>query len=90
VFLSPVFPSISKPGYHPAIDSKIIAARLSRRTHHERKTAVIALGGITLANVIRCAELGFDGVAILGALWHAAEPLAVFEQFQQTVALHAA
>jgi thiamine-phosphate pyrophosphorylase len=90
VFLSPVFPSISKPGYQPTIGHAAIAERLARRTAAERKTEVIALGGITPSNATCCAELGFDGVALLGALWQAAEPLKVFEQLQQPIEVHAA
>ncbi len=82
VFFSPVFPSISKPGYRPAITIEIVAERLVRRTNAERKTEVIALGGITPGNAARCAEFGFDGVAVFGALWQAPEPLKVFEQLQ--------
>jgi len=90
VFLSPVFPSISKPDYQPTIGYAAIAERLARRTAAERRTEVIALGGITPSNATCCAELGFDGVALLGALWQAAEPLKVFEQLQQPISVHAA
>ena len=74
----------------PTIDLQIVATRLSCRTDVERKTEVIALGGITGANTLRCAELGFDGVAVLGALWQAAEPLKVFDVLQQSIAAHVA
>jgi len=90
VFFSPIFPSISKQGYRPTIALEIVAERLSRRTDAERKTEVIALGGITPANVTCCAELGFDGVAVLGALWQSAEPLEVFDALQQSLSTHAA
>ena len=90
VFLSPVFPSISKPGYQPTLGHGAVAERLVRRTAAERRTEVIALGGITPLNAAGCAELGFDGVALLGALWQAASPLKIFEQLQQAVSAHAA
>jgi len=90
LFFSPVFPSISKPGYRPMCDRATIAARLVKRTEEERKTEVIALGGITPENAAHCAELGFDGVAVLGALWHAAAPCEVFDQIQQSIAAYAA
>ena len=90
VFFSPIFPSVSKQGYRPTVDPVIVAERLSRRTNKERKTEVIALGGITLANVTRCEELGFDGVAVLGALWQSAEPVRVFDALQQSLSTHAA
>jgi len=90
VFFSPVFPSISKQGYRPMIDLETVAERLSRRTVEEQKTEIIALGGITPENCARCAELGFDGVAVLGALWLAVEPLRVFNALQQSLSAHVA
>jgi thiamine-phosphate pyrophosphorylase len=90
VFLSPVFPSISKPSYQPTLKHAVVTERLVRRTAAERRTEVIALGGITPANASCCAELGFDGLAVLGALWQATEPLKIFEQLQQSISVHAA
>ena len=90
VFLSPVFPSISKQGYRPKMALASIAEQLARRTEGERKTEVIALGGVTPANAASCAELGFDGVAVLGAIWLAEQPLKVFEQLQQSITTYAA
>lgn len=90
VFFSPIFPSISKLGYRPTVDPVTVAERLSHRTNKERKTEVIALGGITPANVTRCDELGFDGVAVLGALWQSAEPVKIFDALQQSLSSHVA
>jgi thiamine-phosphate pyrophosphorylase len=90
VFFSPVFPSISKPGYRPTVALATVAERLACRTEKERGTEVIALGGVTAANASHCAELGFDGVAVLGALWRAAEPLKIFEQLQLSITAYAA
>jgi thiamine-phosphate pyrophosphorylase len=90
VFFGPVFPSISKKGYRPTIAHATVAERLTRRTDQERKTEVIALGGVTPANTAHCAELGFDGLAVLGVLWQSTEPLKVFDQLQQSIATHAA
>ena len=80
VFFSPVFPSISKFGHRPTLDFRRVAERLARRTSAERRTEVIALGGIAPERVARCADLGFDGVAALGALWQAPEPVRVFRE----------
>jgi thiamine-phosphate pyrophosphorylase len=90
VFLSPVFPSISKQGYRPKMALASIAEQLADRTDEERKTEVIALGGVTPANAASCAELGFDGVAVLGAIWRAEQPLKIFEQLQQSITTYAA
>ena len=92
VFFGPVFPSISKPGHGPRenFDVGKLAALLSRRTPAERRTAVFALGGITPDNAPRCRDLGFDGVAALGAIWSAADPVRVFSQLQTALHRHAA
>ncbi|MBS2211242.1 thiamine phosphate synthase [Carboxylicivirga mesophila] len=63
--LSPVFESISKEGYGPAIDQTILKKFLS--TIHDVK--VLALGGIDHKNVDIAKELGFDGVVLHGHLW---------------------
>lgn len=84
VFFGPVFPSISKPGRGPRSDFSLekISAFLTARSAAERRTTVIALGGVTAENIPRCRELGFNGVAVLGAVWHAADPVAAFRQLQ--------
>jgi len=57
-FLSPVFTSISKEGYE---GQKFDVKKLPFNT--------IALGGIKAENICKAKELGYDGVAILGAIW---------------------
>ena len=92
VFLSPVFASLSKPGHQP--DARLapadIAATLAARTAEERRTEVIALGGITPVTAPRARDLGFDGVAVLGAIWQAAEPVRAFGELQDALFAHAA
>src|SRR6185369_17360893 len=88
IFFGPMFSSISKPGHGPGddFDANELIALLSRRTSAERRTAVVALGGITPENAPHCRALGFDGVAVLGAIWQAADPQRVFAELQ--TALH--
>lgn len=80
VFFGPVFPSISKPGYGPARreSGEALGAILLTRTADERRTTVLALGGISAETAPRALALGFDGIAVLGAVWHAADPLAAY------------
>jgi thiamine-phosphate pyrophosphorylase len=84
VFFSPVFASISKPGYGPAPVQVLdeLRAVLTARGPMEKHTDVFALGGVTAQGLRYCQALGFDGVAILGAVWNAADPVAAFLQFQ--------
>ena len=90
VFFSPVFSSISKPGYAPHDDTIASASiLLARRTTVERRTTVLALGGITPETAPRALALGFDGVAVLGAIWRAADPLRAFTELQNSLVCHA-
>ncbi len=61
-FLSPIFPSLSKPGYLPKF------------TFEEMKAAaspdVFALGGVTFDNIHLIDEAGFGGAAMLTEVWH--------------------
>ncbi len=80
VFLSPVFPSISKAGYGPSKswNDRDLQELLSRRSAADHRTRVIALGGIQKSTTSQCRELGFDGVAALGAIWETADPVSAF------------
>jgi thiamine-phosphate pyrophosphorylase len=80
VFFGPVFPSISKPGHGPNdnFPPTELSLLLNSRTSHERRTAVLALGGVTAERLPQIRALGFDGVAVLGAVWQADDPVAAF------------
>jgi len=69
VFLSPVFDSISKPGYRAAFDRHEL-----RRFLASTAQTVVALGGIDVQRVGEAAALGFAGVAVLGAVWSEKDP----------------
>ncbi len=82
VFISPVFNSISKKGYQASVDLD----RLSRLK--ESATAlpdIIALGGVTGSHIPILYEKGFDGVAVLGAVWEDTDPVAAFGRLQKVV-----
>jgi thiamine-phosphate pyrophosphorylase len=97
VFFGPVFPSISKPGYATQLTAQVercfppneISSLLNSRTSGERRTTVLALGGITADRLPQIRALGFDGVAVLGAIWQAADPVAAFCEIQDAVYAHA-
>ncbi|MBO4944971.1 MAG: thiamine phosphate synthase [Muribaculaceae bacterium] len=63
--LSPIFPSISKPGYKGAFNDTELSEFLSS----PHKIPVIALGGIDRSRICRVADMGFDGYAMLGDAW---------------------
>ena len=80
VFFGPVFSSLSKPGYGPSPHETFEGLRilLATRTQAERRTEVVALGGVTSRHLAQCRRLGFDAVAVLGAVWQALDPCAAF------------
>lgn len=86
VFFSPLFPSLSKPGHGPKPDfsSAELAALLRGRSAFERRTEAIALGGIDAANAARALALGFDRIALLGAVWQTADPVAEFKKVSRS------
>lgn len=74
-FLSPFYPSISKPGYgnkngiyHDLWPRKMLPTRL------------IALSGITYENLPMVLQWGADGAALSGAVWSANDPVDYLER----------
>lgn len=79
-FLSPVYPSISKPNY--ASETNQLEA-VKQRTNF--KTKLVALGGISSENIQKTLEHGFDDVALLGSIWLNNNPIENFKKCQQIV-----
>jgi thiamine-phosphate pyrophosphorylase len=67
VFLSPVFESISKPGYKGNIDITDLPAYVATT---KRRPELIALGGIEKSKILEIENIGFDGFALLGNIWN--------------------
>ena len=67
VFLSPVFDSISKEGYHASFTPEQIRTASKNNIIDKH---VIALGGINENNILQVKDFGFGGCAILGGLWN--------------------
>lgn len=78
-FLSPIYDSISKPGYIAAgfngmdIQQAVAAAEFP----------VFALGGITLDKLQEVHALGFAGIAVIGGVWSASDPVKAFEDLHE-------
>lgn len=78
LLVSPIFPSFSKPGY--GTSARFSETELRAALALPRRAEVIALGGIDAARIPTCRDLGFDGVAVLGAVWQAADPVVAFQE----------
>ncbi len=90
-FFAPVFPSVSKPGHGDTAATRHpeLAALLATRDADARRTAVFALGGITRHTAPVALALGFDGVAVLGAVWQADEPVRAYVELKRSLSDHA-
>lgn len=74
-FISPLFDSISKPGYQAqSFDLSSI--------NKKKETKLIALGGINVVNYSKAYEMGFDGIALLGAIWNSEDVIKTFKTIQ--------
>jgi thiamine-phosphate pyrophosphorylase len=86
VFYSPVFESISKPGYGPQYDLLAVKRTLEKlKLHNEELPIVIGLGGVKADNIKQVRETGLNGAALMGALWQAADPVQVFKEIKQAL-----
>lgn len=77
-FLSPIFDSISKSVYK----SKFNFQELKNSPLLRWDAAVIALGGIDEDKIETCREIGFTGVAVLGAIWQNGNPLEKYKRLK--------
>ncbi|MDE7152898.1 MAG: thiamine phosphate synthase [Muribaculaceae bacterium] len=75
LFLSPIYPSISKPGYMPQFTTDDLRGRVNGR--------VVALGGITPEKFHELAAAGFGGAAMLGCVWDAVRHNRIDEMKEQ-------
>jgi thiamine monophosphate synthase len=76
-FLGPVFNSISKEGYKSNINPIEI-----RQFLKQPKARIIALGGIDEDKTEATREMGFSGIALLGAIWQSGCPVEKFKQIR--------
>lgn len=70
LFLSPIFNSISKQGYHGAFSASQLQEAQQKGIIDNK---VVALGGITVNNLSIVKQLGFGGAALLGDVWQHAD-----------------
>jgi len=77
-FLSPIFPSISKPGYSRPFNWQTLKLTIAQST-----TCIYALGGITETTLPKTREAGFSGAAVLGFIWEQPDTAARIRNFIQ-------
>lgn len=67
VLMSPVYDSISKQGYRAGYSQEALRQAQVEGIINEK---VVALGGISAANLSEIKALGFGGAALLGDIWN--------------------
>jgi thiamine-phosphate pyrophosphorylase len=84
VFYSPLFPSISKPGYLPQLNLSTVACQLAGLQHKSLELpGIIGLGGVNAANIAQVIAAGFQGAALLGALWQSENPVEALSEIKK-------
>jgi len=63
-FFGPVFNSLSKPGYTGVLTEDF------KLPEYRKNVELIALGGINAEKAHQVNAMGFDGLAVLGAIWN--------------------
>ncbi|PKK37507.1 hypothetical protein BWI96_06490 [Siphonobacter sp. SORGH_AS_0500] len=88
VFYSPVFESISKPGYGPVLSLTAIEYQLKKlRSEGENLPKIVALGGVHQGNIAAVQRSGFDGAALMGSLWNNENPANALRELRQQLKL---
>lgn len=80
VTLSPVFETVSKPGYGPALGISAIEQMRSKT-----KLPILALGGIDEKNAIACLIAGVNGVAVMGSIMRSSQPAQAIQRLLQAI-----
>ncbi len=81
VYYSPVFASVSKPGYGPTMSIDETARQIRHiRQQADELPLLIGLGGVQAETIRQVQDAGFDGAAVLGTLWQRSDPVAVVQK----------
>lgn len=83
VTFGPIFETESKKGYGPPQGLVVLRAVAAAAGSFP----VIAIGGITIERAIACLEAGAAGVAAIGAIWDAPDPVAAYEGFARVLGI---
>ncbi len=86
VFISPVFDSISKQGYMAGIDlDELTRVKNNIASQNRYCPSIIGLGGVGADNIKVLQEKGFNGGALLGAVWNTSDPVSAIKKVQDAI-----
>lgn len=81
LMLGPIFPKKDRDITIPARTEQEYAAIVSYRRQKGQTAKIFAFGGIEAGNVKRCKKMGFDGIAVVGAVWDGeTDPVPAFKK----------
>ncbi len=81
VFLGPVFPRKVRDGTTRTLEEFSAIISYCRKRGFGEK--FFAFGGITAKNVNQCKRLGFDGCALVSAIWESSDPVEAFKEIKK-------
>lgn len=81
--LSPVYPSLSKPGY--GVNKSVIPQLADRKN---QQVSLVGLSGVNKDNIDNTLQMGFDAVALLGSIWNSENPLETFKACRRKTLNH--
>lgn len=84
VFLSPVFPSISKSGYQSDWSDAELKTALER-ARADTSARFCALGGVNRETAAMAQSIGFDAIVLHGALWQSSDPVYAYQCIQEVL-----
>ncbi|WP_018342845.1 thiamine phosphate synthase [Cytophaga aurantiaca] len=84
IFYSPLFKSISKENYGADTTEQQLASTIAELKKYTT-IPVIGLGGIHGENIGLVKKSGFDGAALLGAIWQSEDPLKTFDKIHSCI-----
>ena len=84
LFISPLFDSISKNGYLAAISPGGITTTRAMLPPNSFPQ-IIGLGGISAANILTLKKYGYNGAAVLGAVWQSKNPLQAYIEIAEKI-----
>jgi len=86
VTFGPVYDTPSKRAYGPPLG----VGALREVSREMDGFPIIALGGVTLARVAECLDAGARGIAVIGAVWDAPDPVGAWHAFAEALGIEPA
>lgn len=84
IFYGPLLESISKERYGKNVDDHTLRT-IRMDLHDATALPVIGIGGVDENTIVRVKNSGFDGAALLGAVWLSEDPVEAFGKIYKAI-----